>query len=78
LLASGELLGVLQDDPEHWFAGASGNALSGEAVEELLRERDAARAARNFAQADAIRERLGAAGIAIEDGPSGTRWRRTG
>jgi cysteinyl-tRNA synthetase len=47
-------------------------------VDRLIRERNAARANRDFAQADAIRDQLAAAGIAIEDGPEGTRWRRSG
>jgi cysteinyl-tRNA synthetase len=46
-------------------------------VEERLAERKAARAARDFARADAIRRDLEARGIAIEDGPQGTRWKKT-
>ncbi|MEX1266408.1 MAG: DALR domain-containing protein, partial [Woeseia sp.] len=78
LLASGDLVGVLQGDVEAWFSGTADGALSGDEVDALLRDREQARGKRDFAAADAIRDRLAAAGISIEDGPSGTRWRRTG
>jgi cysteinyl-tRNA synthetase len=45
-------------------------------VESRLAERKAARAAREFARADAIRAELDGRGIAIEDGPQGTRWKK--
>ena len=43
---------------------------------DLLGQREAARAAKDFATADGIRDQLAAAGIQIEDGAGGTRWRR--
>lgn len=46
------------------------------AVEALIREREEARAARDWARADAIRKQLGEEGIVLEDTPSGTLWRR--
>ncbi|OYT71757.1 MAG: cysteine--tRNA ligase [Chloracidobacterium sp. CP2_5A] len=61
------VLGIL-DPPEE--------ALLDAAVEALIAERMAARQARNFARADAIRAQLAAQGVLLEDGKDGTRWRR--
>jgi cysteinyl-tRNA synthetase len=47
-------------------------------IVELADRRGAARAARDFAEADRIRERLSAEGVTLEDGAEGTRWRRAG
>ena len=74
--AAGDLLGVLQSDPEAWFAGHGEGELSPEEIEALLEKRRAARADRDFAAADSIRDELAGAGIQIEDGPDGTTWRR--
>ncbi|MFP3944480.1 MAG: cysteine--tRNA ligase, partial [Alphaproteobacteria bacterium] len=43
-------------------------------VEKLVAERAAARAAKDFARADAIRDELAAQGIELKDGPEGTVW----
>jgi cysteinyl-tRNA synthetase len=43
-------------------------------VSVLLEQRQEARARRDFTTADALRDRLKAAGVAIEDTPSGSRW----
>jgi cysteinyl-tRNA synthetase len=45
-------------------------------IDALMRERDDARAARDFARADAIRDDLTARGVKLEDTPSGTVWHR--
>jgi cysteinyl-tRNA synthetase len=74
LLGGGLVLGLLQDDPEAWFKQAGGNAVDASRVEALLEERRSARAARDFARADAIRNELSAMGVVIEDGAQGTRW----
>ena len=74
LLAGGEMLGLLQQDPETWFKRGAEHVDSAH-VESLIEARRAARAARDFARADAIREELAAMGVAIEDGPQGTRWK---
>jgi len=78
LRASGELLGLLGAQPEAWFTAETAATLGNADVERLLVERREARARRDFAAADRIRAQLTEAGIAIEDGPDGTRWRRVG
>jgi len=79
LLAGGDLLGIMQMDPDDWFAG-NGNGgdsgLSNDEINALLRQREEARENRDFAVADEIRDRLAAENITIEDGSSGARWRR--
>ncbi len=76
MLAAGELMGLLQQDPEDWFAGSVDGELSADEIEALIAERAAAKAGKDYAQADALRDKLAAAGIRIEDGPDGTTWRR--
>jgi cysteinyl-tRNA synthetase len=78
LRASGELLGLLAAEPESWFKTDAAAAHSNDEVERLIAERRAARARRDFATADRIRGELSAAGIDIQDGAEGTRWRRVG
>ena len=78
LLAAGDLTGLMQSDPEEWFSGSADGELSAEEIASLLTQREEARAAANYKAADQIRDDLADRGITIEDGPSGTRWRRTG
>jgi cysteinyl-tRNA synthetase len=75
LLAGGRALGLLQQDPATWFArGAAGD--DDARIQALVDERGAAKKARDFARADAIRQQLAAEGILLEDTPQGVRWRR--
>ncbi len=76
MYACGDLMGFLQTDPENWFAGEGSGDLSVDEIDAMLARRTAAREARDYAAADAIRDELAAAGIGIEDGPDGTTWRR--
>ena len=78
LLAGGWLLGILTKPAAEYFQGVrESDALQPHVIEALVEERDAARDARDFARADAIRDELAAAGVQLEDGRDGTRWRRT-
>ncbi len=75
LLGAGLVLGLLQQDPAAWFArGASSD--DDARIQTLVDERNAAKKARDFARADAIRDRLAAEGILLEDTPQGVRWKR--
>ena len=75
LLGAGLALGLLQQSPAAWFArGASGD--DDARIQSLVDARIAAKQARDFARADAIRDQLAAEGIMLEDTPQGVRWGR--
>lgn len=70
-----EIVAVLGLDDADAAPKAVG-AMSDAEIEKLVAERNKARAEKDFAAADEIRDRLTAAGVSIEDGPNGTRWLR--
>ena len=73
----GGILGILQEDPELYLRGrADDGGMSDAQIESLVQARIAARAAKDWAEADRLRKLLTDAGIGLEDGPSGTAWRR--
>jgi cysteinyl-tRNA synthetase len=77
IIAAGNLLGILGQDPEEWLQGdAAADAISAEAIETLIKERVDAKANRNFARADEIRDSLLAEGVVLEDSREGTQWKR--
>jgi len=75
VLAMTEVLGINPLSPK-WVSSGSAPAerALGSLVESLIADRNAARAAKDFSAADRIRDELSAAGISVEDGPSGSHW----
>ncbi len=74
LLAAAALIGVLASTPDDWFSGGADDVLKAE-VEQLLAERVTARAAKDWATADRIRDRLSELNVVVMDGPTGATWR---
>lgn len=77
LLAAGAWLGLLQADPTVWLKGGGGGDGGDDTeIDALVEARVTARANKDFAESDRIRDELTARGITLEDGPNGTKWRR--
>lgn len=75
LLGAGLALGLLQQAPAQWFSrGTSGD--DDARIQALVDARSAAKAARDFARADAIRQQLAEQGVLLEDTAQGVRWKR--
>ncbi|MEZ9627520.1 cysteine--tRNA ligase [Aliivibrio fischeri] len=70
-----DVLGLLSQEPEAFLQGGSGNDDVVE-IEALIKARNDARAAKDWAAADAARDAIAALNIVLEDGPEGTTWRR--
>ncbi|MFZ8938979.1 MAG: cysteine--tRNA ligase [Burkholderiaceae bacterium] len=78
LRALGGVLGLLQDDPQAYLQrGAGAQAPNTTDIEEQIAQRAAAKQAKDYARADAIRQALLDQGITLKDSPSGTTWERT-
>ncbi len=72
LKASARLLGLLPGGEDEWFRGGGDDSN----IEGRIAVRAQAKANRDFATADRIRDELNDEGILLEDGPGGTMWRR--
>ncbi|CAI0738802.1 Cysteine--tRNA ligase [Serratia grimesii] len=72
-----KVLGLLQQEPELFLqSGAQADDAEVTEIEALIKQRNDARKAKDWALADAARDRLNEMNIVLEDGPQGTTWRR--
>jgi len=79
LKASGGLLGLLNEEPEHWFQKDKDiDKATIDYIKKLIRDRDKARLEKDFSLADSIRNKLLDMEIVLEDSPKGTTWRCSG
>lgn len=76
LKAGAQFLGLLLQDTTAWFQGEAPEGITVEEIEEAIMARLTAREDKDFAESDRIRDRLKSAGVILEDGPSGTTWRK--
>ncbi|MEM6228695.1 cysteine--tRNA ligase [Shewanella scandinavica] len=70
-----DVLGLLSQEPEAFFQGGGSDDEVAE-IEALIVERNRARTEKDWAAADVARNRLNELGVELEDGPSGTTWRK--
>ena len=77
LLKIAELVGLLQQDPEHWFQAGLEGGLTADAIDAKIAERMAAKNAKDYVLADRIRDELKASGISLQESREGVTWRRT-
>ncbi|RJG47779.1 cysteine--tRNA ligase [Motilimonas pumila] len=71
-----EVLGLLQQAPETFLQGASGDDDEAAEIEALIKQRNDARAAKDWAKADEARDKLNALNVILEDSAAGTTWRK--
>lgn len=72
----GAVLGLLNQDPDQFLQDRTDANLDVNQIENLIKQRNEARAAKNWQRADEARNALNAMNIIIEDTPSGTTWRK--
>ena len=70
------VLGLLNRDPESFLKAGNADSDDVSKIEQLILARTEAKQAKNFAEADRIRQALLADGVILEDSPQGTTWRR--
>ncbi len=75
LKSLGDILGLLQDEPESFLQDGQGDNVGVAEIEKLIEQRNRARAEKDFATADSIRDKLNAMGVEIEDAGGKTTWR---
>ena len=76
LIATGKILGVMQEDPNIWLGYNQTANPEKEEIEGLINQRNEARRSKDFKLADQIRDELKSKGIEIEDTKNGTIWRK--
>jgi len=79
LLQGGRVLGLLSEEPTAWLRGvvrSDQGDVSDDAIETLIGQRTQARADKDFARSDRIRDELAAQGVILEDSAGTTAWRR--
>ena len=76
LISLGEVLGVAQSAPEDFLQGNSDDSDNVAEIEALIKQRNDARANKDWAMADDVRDKLAALNIILEDSAGGTTWRK--
>ncbi|MDA7802792.1 cysteine--tRNA ligase [Gammaproteobacteria bacterium] len=71
---SGQLLGILHQDPETWFSKDTSH-MDIDLIEGLMKQRDEAKALKNYSEADSIRQKLTGMGVEILDSKDGSKWK---
>lgn len=71
-----DVIGILHQNPEVFLKGDAGDDEQAAEIEALIKLRNDSRAAKDWANADLARDKLNELGVILEDGPSGTTWRR--
>ena len=76
LVSLGKVLGVAQNSPEDFLQGGDADSDDVAEIEALIKQRNDARANKNWAMADDARDKLAALNIILEDSAGGTTWRK--